>query len=396
MKSPRPATIHEATANYEAWLSVQIPLVQEDLERKHERMSAGLHPFLRATYFRWAQHWQQAAEAVRTARGVLAVGDLHVENFGTWRDVEGRLIWGINDFDEATRLPYTHDLARLAASARAAIAAQGVEMSGEAIDAAILGGYRESLESGGRPFVVGQHRHLVGWVESTRIERHAAYWKRLGELPPVGADHLPASALRALHGAMPSPDLVLRYAGRVAGLGSLGRQRYVALADWYGGTIAREVKAVARAASFWAVRGEGETRDLYRAILAKAVRCPDPSLTVKRRWIVRRLAPDCARIELADLPKKGDLAHLLQAMGWETANIHLGSSGAHALLLDLASRPEGWLGATVEPLLTSLEADWKAWAEGSEAGSVPKSGKGTKRKEDGGAKSAGSQKREQD
>ena len=47
----------------------------------------------------------------------LAVGDLHVENFGTWRDVEGRLIWGINDFDEAWRLPYTNDLVRLATSA---------------------------------------------------------------------------------------------------------------------------------------------------------------------------------------------------------------------------------------------------------------------------------------
>jgi len=32
---------------------------------------------------------------------VLAVGDLHVENFGTWRDAEGRLIWGVNDFDES-------------------------------------------------------------------------------------------------------------------------------------------------------------------------------------------------------------------------------------------------------------------------------------------------------
>ena len=34
----------------------------------------------------------------------LSVGDLHVENFGTWRDSEGRLIWGINDFDEALRV----------------------------------------------------------------------------------------------------------------------------------------------------------------------------------------------------------------------------------------------------------------------------------------------------
>jgi uncharacterized protein (DUF2252 family) len=36
---------------------------------------------------------------------VLAVGDLHADNFGTWRDREGRLIWGINDFYDAYLLP---------------------------------------------------------------------------------------------------------------------------------------------------------------------------------------------------------------------------------------------------------------------------------------------------
>jgi uncharacterized protein (DUF2252 family) len=40
------------------------------------------------------------------------VGALHVENFGTWRDIEARPIWGINDFDEATTLAYTNDLIR--------------------------------------------------------------------------------------------------------------------------------------------------------------------------------------------------------------------------------------------------------------------------------------------
>jgi uncharacterized protein (DUF2252 family) len=52
---------------------------------------------------------------------VLAVGDLHLENFGTWRDGLGRLAWGINDFDEAYPLPYTHDLVRLATSAFLAV-----------------------------------------------------------------------------------------------------------------------------------------------------------------------------------------------------------------------------------------------------------------------------------
>ncbi len=45
------------------------------------------------------------------------MGDLHIENFGTWRDLEGRLIWGINDVDEAYPVRYPNDLVRLAASA---------------------------------------------------------------------------------------------------------------------------------------------------------------------------------------------------------------------------------------------------------------------------------------
>ncbi len=41
----------------------------------------------------------EAFEALKTQ--VLAVGDLHVNSFGTWRDAEGRLCWGLDDFDEA-------------------------------------------------------------------------------------------------------------------------------------------------------------------------------------------------------------------------------------------------------------------------------------------------------
>ena len=48
---------------------------------------------------------------------LLAIGDAHIENFGTWRDSEGRLVWGTNDFDEGYSLPYTNDLVRLAVSA---------------------------------------------------------------------------------------------------------------------------------------------------------------------------------------------------------------------------------------------------------------------------------------
>src|SRR3954447_20836447 len=43
-------------------------------------------------------------------------GDLHAENFGTYMDSDGRLIFDVNDFDEAYIGHFTWDLQRFAAS----------------------------------------------------------------------------------------------------------------------------------------------------------------------------------------------------------------------------------------------------------------------------------------
>jgi uncharacterized protein (DUF2252 family) len=51
----------------------------------------------------------------KTAR-VWIHGDLHAENFGTYLDANGRLIFNVNDFDEAFVGPFTWDLKRFAAS----------------------------------------------------------------------------------------------------------------------------------------------------------------------------------------------------------------------------------------------------------------------------------------
>lgn len=51
----------------------------------------------------------------RTSR-VWIHGDLHAENFGTYMNANGRLIFNVNDFDEAYVGPFTWDLKRLAAS----------------------------------------------------------------------------------------------------------------------------------------------------------------------------------------------------------------------------------------------------------------------------------------
>jgi hypothetical protein len=88
---------------------------------------------------------------------------------------------------------------------------------------------------------------------------------------------------------------------------------------------------------------------------------PDPFFAATEQWIVRRLAPDCSRIELADLPKKRDEAKLLRAMGWETANIHLGTPrtriGRH-----LKNRPKGWLERAASDMAESTVKDWQVWS----------------------------------
>jgi hypothetical protein len=135
---------------------------------------------------------------------------------------------------------------------------------------------------------------------------------------------------------MPGRDLACRVVHRVAGLGCLGRERLAAIAEWHGAI-------------------------LYQEILDAAVRCPDPFTAQCGPWILRRLAPDCSRIELSDIPKERDETRLLHAMGWETANVHLGSVKPEAVLKDLKSRPGHWLHDAAGRMMEAVAADWKQW-----------------------------------
>src|SRR4051794_10876024 len=113
--------IVKATRLYEEFLAQHVDVVRADLALKHRAMARGAFFFLRGTFYRWAQRFVDVCADLAGAPEVLGVGDLHVANFGTWRDVEGRLVWGVNDFDEVCQLPFTNDLVRLATSARLAI-----------------------------------------------------------------------------------------------------------------------------------------------------------------------------------------------------------------------------------------------------------------------------------
>jgi Uncharacterized protein conserved in bacteria (DUF2252) len=355
--------ITPATRQYESWFGHQIPLVRADLVLKHTFMTRDPFSFLRATYYRWMQVWPQVCADIARVPIVLAVGNLHADNFGTWRDREGRLIWGINDFDEAYPLPYTNDLVHLAVSTKLAVNADHLTIKPKDAFDAILTGYMEGLKAKGRPIVLDEHHRWLLEIATSKLRDPIRFWRAMQALPSV-KDSISASARAALDRLMPEPRLSYSLRRRASGMGSLGRPRYVALAEWHGGKIAREAKVLVPSACLWAKDGHGSHTIMYQSLVDQAVRSRDPFVQVQNTWLIRRLAPYCCRIELTSLPKKRDENRLLYAMGWETANIHLGSRKTiKAVQRGMSTRQTNWLRMATESMTKATITDWKEWAK---------------------------------
>jgi hypothetical protein len=209
-------------------------------------------------------------------------------------------------------------------------------------------------------FVLAEHHPVLRSMAVERLKQPELFWEKMLALKTL-TGKIPSSAAKSLKKMMPDPKLKFRVVHRVAGLGSLGRLRFVALANWHGGTVAREAKELAPSAWLWVHSASPKVKLFYQEILNRSLRCPDPFAKLCGRWMLRRLAPDCSRIELASLPATHDAIKLLFAMGWETANVHLGSVKASVLAKDLAKRPSGWLHTAAEEMFEATERDWEVW-----------------------------------
>ena len=208
-----------------------------------------------------------------------------------------------------------------------------------------------------------RHRWLRE-AATSNLRDPVAFWEKLDKLPATRGDVAP-EVIAALERWLPEKGLSYKFVHRIAGLGSLGRQRFVALADWRGGLIAREAKALTVSACLWEKQAGGAGEILYQKILGTSVRVLDPWVQLCGSWIVRRLAPDCSRVELAALPKDRDEQKLLHAMGQETANVHVGDGRAKAAILaDLQQRHSHWLRKAAEAMADDTENDWKQWKKG--------------------------------
>jgi hypothetical protein len=355
----RERDIESATASYEGWMRSCTAIVSSDLRSKHGQMKESPFQFLRGTFYRWAQLWPSICAELCNAPKVLAVGDLHVNSFGTWRDAEGRLCWGVDDFDESYPLAYTNDIVRLAASLKIVIDAQSLSIRFKDGCGAILDGYLQSLREGGCPIVLAEREQTLDKLGADSFKPPSDFWVKLNRLPTVR--HSLANDLKhALEKTLPDPKMDYRVVRRQAGLGSLGQKRFVAIGRWQGGFIAREAKSMLPSACSWLNDQIGHRQSYYEKAISSAIRSPDPFQVIEGSWLIRRLSPDSNPIDIQCLPKHRDVFMLLHAMGSEAANVHLGTKGQVTKILnDLQKRKSNWLREAAARMGRVVEKDWK-------------------------------------
>ncbi|NYE37386.1 uncharacterized protein (DUF2252 family) [Nocardioides cavernae] len=115
------ATPDRTTVIIEVLRDAFAPLMRADpaaFRAKYRKMARDPHAFYRGTACLFFHDVTQETDewAAHGAERIWIHGDLHVENFGTYLNSDGRLVFDINDFDEAYVGHYTWDLQRFAAS----------------------------------------------------------------------------------------------------------------------------------------------------------------------------------------------------------------------------------------------------------------------------------------
>lgn len=227
----------------------------ERLALKYRAMRRSPFGFFRGTAHLFYRDWPAGCPLDRSPL-TWACGDLHLENFGSYKGVNGLAYFDINDFDEAALAPAGRDLARFATSTLLAIADIGLPASeGRGFAKQAHLSYTHSLRLG-KPLWVeratarGLVKQLLRRVKRrTRrdlLDERTVVTNGRRRLRIDGRRALPlpreakAAIARALeHSRVGREDpgfyRVMDAARRVAGTGSLGLQRTVILVNGHGG-----------------------------------------------------------------------------------------------------------------------------------------------------------------
>ncbi|GGR17229.1 DUF2252 domain-containing protein [Streptomyces roseolus] len=352
---------------------------------KFRKMAGSAFAFYRGTACLFYKDLEEEADGGpfldgRTGR-VWIHGDLHAENFGTYMDANGRLIFNVNDFDEAYVGPFTWDLKRLAASL--ALIGYTKALSDGQITRLVriyAAAYRERIRAlasgpngdGGAPFTLETaDGALLGALRQARAKTRFGLLDSMTEIrgyerrfaPGGGSIELDAvtrsKVLAAFDGyleTLPESSLVRPDSYRVKdvvgrrgiGIGSAGLPSYNVLLEGHSDALENDVviylkqaqtPAVSRHVTDPAVRGyfrhEGHRTVIsQRALQAHA----DPWLG----WteldgagqLVAEVSPYAVDLDWSDIDDPEDIAATVADLGRATATMHAAAdeSSGHSLV----------------------------------------------------------------
>jgi uncharacterized protein (DUF2252 family) len=226
----------------------------ERLALKYRKLRADPFAFLRGTCHLFYDRLP-ADKLFRRAPPAWSCGDLHLENFGSYKGDNRLVYFDINDFDEAALAPASWDPLRLLASVLvASTTLRTTAVEGRELCKTLLRAYAETLASGKprwieRDIAPGLVRDLLQTLKTrTRVDhldRRTDRKRRRRTIRCDGRHALAASELERAHATrlveqfaatQPDPAFfeVLDVARRIAGTGSLGVERYVVLVEGKG------------------------------------------------------------------------------------------------------------------------------------------------------------------
>lgn len=315
----------------------------ERLQLKFDKMQADAFVFLRGSCHLFYQ--QLARKGLfKSAPPVWSCGDLHFENFGSYKGDNRLVYFDMNDFDEAILAPASWDLVRMLTSLQVGAPSLGLRpKEARQLCQSFLHSYAQALLQGKAYWVETQTaRGLVGDLldglrQRQRSDLLDAYAPVVGKkrqfkagsrktLPVSPAQRRQLTAQMAAFAATqadPRFYKVLDVARRVAGTGSLGVERYAVLVHGKGSperNYLLDLKQalpsalapyVPCAQPAWASQAQ-RIVELQRRVQAVSMAFLQPVAWGRTAYVLRGLQPSEDRVSL-DRARQ-PLADILQVM----------------------------------------------------------------------------------
>ena len=331
-------------------------------------------------------------------------GDMHFENFGSYKGDNRLVYFDLNDFDEAALAPCTWDIIRLltsiccGAEALNATAAEAMSVSRDCLTS-----YRAALIRGKPLWVESEtsvglvHDLFVALQERSRgefLDRRTIKKGRHRTLKVDGVKALPLELeekervmkfIDRYAAGKPDPKFyrVLDVARRIAGTGSLGVKRYIILVEGKGspdGNYLLDLKQAKPSAQFPALQRLGITQKNWQDDAVRVTMVQNLLQAVDHAFlapvvidgvacVLRGLQPSEDRVAIGEWGKKlENLRDVVCTMGRVLAWDQLRASGhggaANADDLNRFAQGEEWMPAILdatEKMVESTQLQWKAF-----------------------------------